>query len=256
MAQPAGRKIELKSRDEIAVMRRAGHLLQRIILEVAEAVQPGITTLELDRLARSRIKEAGARPGFLGQYGFPNTMCISVNEQVVHGIPGKRQLLEGDIVSLDCGLILEGFYADTAYTVAVGQCSPQAQRLMDVTRRALDLAIEACQPGNRVGDIGWAVQEYVEAQGLHVVEEYGGHGIGRTLHEDPRIENFGPAGRGERLRPGLVIAVEPMVNIGTGKTDVLEDDWTVVSKDRSLSAHYEHTVAILEDGAEVLTVAD
>lgn len=256
MRQSGKNRIELKSPSEIGIMREAGHMLQRIVLEAAGAAETGVCTSEIDKLAHARIKEAGAKPAFLGLYGFPRTLCISVNEEVVHGIPGPRKLVEGDIVSIDCGLIHKGFYADTAYTVGVGKVSGQAQKLMSVTREALARAIEQCLPGNRLGDIGQAVQTWVEDNGFFVVKEYGGHGIGRELHEDPRVENFGPARSGRRLKPGLVIAIEPMVNVGTGDTEVLEDDWTVVSQDRSLSAHFEHTVAITEDGCEILTMAD
>ncbi len=234
-------------------MRHAGHLLDRVLKEVVANVQEGVTTLELDKLAHSRIKEAKAKPAFLRLYGFPNTLCISVNEEVVHGIPGKRKLVPGDVISIDCGVGWKGFFADGAYTAAVGEVSPETRRLMDVTKESLDRAIEQCKPGNRLGDIGWAVQSHVEANGLCIIEEYGGHGIGRKVHEDPRVENYGQAGKGLRLKPGMVIAIEPMVAIGTGKTKVLSDDWTVVTRDGSLAAHYEHTVAITEDGCEILT---
>ncbi|MCB2155406.1 type I methionyl aminopeptidase [bacterium] len=256
MAQTGSHPLELKSTAEISKIRRAGHLLQRVIMEVARAVDVGVTTLELDRLAKSRIKEAGAIPAFLGMYGFPNTLCVSLNEAVVHGIPNKAPLNEGDLLSIDCGVLLDGFFADTAYTVGVGKCSAEAERLMQVTRESLELAIAKCQPGCRPGDIGHAVQTHVESNGFHVIRDYTGHGIGRHLHEDPKIENFGPAGKGKRLMPGTVIAVEPMVAVGTGDTEVLNDDWTVVTKDRSLSAHYEHTIAITQGGPEILTLAE
>lgn len=246
--------LELKSRAEIEKMRRAARILQRVILEVVNTAEVGLTTLELDRLAHSRIKEAGARPAFLNMYGFPKTLCISINEEVVHGIPNKKRTLEdGDIVSIDCGVWLDGFFADTAYTVGVGRVDPKAQRLMEVTQRSLDLAIGQCLPGNRLGDIGAAVQECVEGAGFAVIKGYTGHGIGRNLHEKPKVENQGRAGRGERLRPGMVLAIEPMVAMGAGDTEELEDGWTVVTRDRSLAAHFEHTIAILEDGPEILT---
>jgi methionyl aminopeptidase len=248
--------IYLKSDAEIARIRRAGRILHAVLKEVAAAAQPGVTTLELDRLARTRIREAKARPAFLGQYGFPATLCISINEQVVHGIPSKRRLQEGDIVSIDCGVVFDGFFSDSAVTVPVGRVSEEAQRLMDVTRESLDRAIAQCLPGNRTGDIGWAVESFVTQHGYSVVEGYGGHGVGRKIHEDPKVDNVGPAGTGERLRRGLVIAVEPMVNIGSGETEELDDEWTVVTKDGSLSAHYEHTVAITADGYEILTIGE
>ena len=256
MTQTASHPLELKSPAEIAKIRRAGHLLQRIIMEVVRTVEIGITTLELDRLARNRIKEAGAIPAFLGMYGFPNTLCMSLNEAVVHGIPNKVPLEEGDILSIDCGVLLDGFFADTAYTVGVGKCSAEAEKLMRTTRESLDLAIVHCQPGSRLGDIGHAVQAHVEANGFHIIRDYTGHGIGRHLHEDPKVDNYGRPGSGKRLQAGTVIAVEPMVAIGTGETEVLGDDWTVVTKDRSLSAHYEHTIAITESGPEILTLAE
>lgn len=252
--QQEPRGVYLKSQQELAIMRRGGHMLQRIIHEVCDAAQEGVTTLELDKLAYHRIREAKAKPAFLGQYGFPNTLCISVNEAVVHGVPTKRKLQSGDIVSIDCGLILEGFYADTAYTVGVGQVSELAQRLMKVTKESLYAGIAAARNGNRVGDVGAAVEDMVRAAGFWCIEKYAGHGVGRTLHEDPQILNQGPAGKGKRLVPGMTVAIEPMVAVGTSKTRELSDKWTVVTADGSLAAHYEHTVAILEDGVEILTL--
>jgi len=246
--------LELKSPAEVAKIRRAGALLARVLREVGEAVAVGVTTEELDRLARARIEEGKGKPAFLGMYGFPKTLCISINEEIVHGIPGKRRLERGDIVSVDCGVRMDGFYADHAMTFAVGECAPQAQRLLDVTREALKRAIAACRPGNRWGDVGWAVQSIVEENGFSVVEGYTGHGIGRHLHEEPQVENRGKAGTGRRIVPGTVVALEPMVNAGTGETETLEDDWTVVTADRSLSAHFEHTVAVTEKGVEILTL--
>lgn len=248
--------LELKSAGEIEKMRRGGRLLRSVLLEVSAAVEPGVSTLDLDKIAFTRIKEAGAKPAFLGLYGFPKTLCVSVNEEVVHGIPSaKRVLEEGDIISIDCGVIQDGFYADCAVTVGVGRVSNEAERLMAVTRASLDAAIEACGPGARVGDIGAAVQETVEGAGFHVIEDYTGHGIGRNMHEAPDVFNHGRRGRGERLRPGTVIAIEPMVAVGTGKTEQLADGWTVTTRDKSLAAHFEHTVAILDQGAEILTIA-
>ena len=244
--------IYLKSSTEIAKMRRGGHMLQRVLKEVCDAAVEGVTTNDLDRIGYSRIKELGAKPAFLGQYGFPKTLCISVNEEVVHGIPGKRVLKNGDLVSLDCGLILDGFYTDTAYTVAVGEPSPEAKVLLDTTLKALYAGIAAAKYDGRIGDISKAIQAVVEGAGFHCAEKYTGHGVGRKLHEEPKVENV-YADRGARIGHGLTIAIEPMVNIGTGKTRELNDRWTVVTKDGSLSAHFEHTIAITRDGVEVLT---
>lgn len=253
MREPSSRnQIYLKSADELAIMRRAGHLLRRVIREVTAAAVEGVTTLELDKIAHSRIREAGAVPGFLGLYDFPNTLCISINEEVVHGIPGKRKLVGGDIVSIDCGVILDGFFSDMAYTVPVGEISEEAARLLEVTKASLRAGIEAAKVGGRVGDIGAAIEKTVRKAGLHVVEDYTGHGIGRRLHEDPKVFNHGRE-RGRRIGHGLTLAIEPMVNVGTGETEELKDGWTVVSRDRSLSAHFEHTVAITRDGVEILT---
>lgn len=245
--------IYLKSSAEIAIMRRAGHMLQRIIREVVESVDVGVTTLELDKLAHSRIKEAGAIPAFLGQYDFPNTLCTSLNEQVVHGIPNRQKLRDGDVLSIDCGVILEGFYADTAYTVGVGKISDEAAHLMKITRRALYAGIDAARVGNRVGDIGRAVEKIVHGAGYHCIDNYTGHGIGRTLHEDPKVYNTSVE-RGKRIGNGLTIAIEPMVALGTSQTRELEDEWTVVTADGSLAAHFEHTVAITHEGVEILTL--
>lgn len=235
-------------------MRKAGHELAPIRDEIAQMVQPGVTTLELDRVAERRIREVGATPAFLGYHGFPGTICASINEEVVHGIPSDgRVLKEGDIVSIDIGLVHYGFVADSAVTVAVGAVSPEVQKLLDVTESALQSGIAAFQSGNRLTDISAAIQQEVEAHNFAVVREYTGHGIGRKMHEDPRILNYGEPGKGMRLRPGMVFAMEPMVNVGDWKTEVLEDKWTVVTADRKPSAHFEHTVALTEDGPEILT---
>ncbi len=251
-AEPPEGQIYLKSASEIATMRRAGRLLGRIIREVLQNAGEGVPTIELDKLAYRRIREAGAVPGFLGLYSFPNTLCISINEEVVHGIPGKRRLKSGDIVSIDCGLILDGFFADHAWTIGIGKLDPEAERLLRVGEESLYKGIAAARYGGRVGDIGQAIEEHVTAAGFSVVEEYTGHGIGRRCHEDPKVYNTG-ARRGKRIGQGLTLAIEPMVNIGTGKTKELEDGWTVVTADRSLSAHFEHTVAIGSRGTEILT---
>jgi methionyl aminopeptidase len=246
---------EPKNARELDIMRRAGRLLQRIMLEVAAEIRAGATTIDLDRMAEKKIREAGARPAFKNKYGYPYTICASVNEAVIHGFPTRRRLAEGDIVGLDCGLVLEGFYADTALTVPVGTISPEAQRLLRVTRECLDLGISQARVGNRVGDISQAIYDHARANGYHPAENYTGHGIGRNLHEDPQVPNT-PIRRlaaNPRLVPGMVIAIEPMLNVGTGNTRELKDGWTVVTADGSLSAHFEHTVAITAAGPEILT---
>ncbi len=235
-------------------MRRAGGLLAEIRDELAGLVVPGVSTLDLDRHFAQRVKEAKVKAAFHGLYGFPGHICASINEEVVHGIPSaERKLGEGDIVSLDMGIIVDGFYSDTAFTAAIGKVSDETQRLLDITRECLNLAIGQCRSGSRLGDLGEAVQTHAEEAGISVVREYTGHGIGRALHEPPKVPNFGERGRGPRLREGWVLAIEPMINAGTWKTETLGDHWTVVTRDRKPSAHFEHTVAVTENGAEVLT---
>jgi methionyl aminopeptidase len=247
--------ITLKSDRELDLMRKAGGIVSRILDEMAEMVAPGITTGELDRFAEKRTLELGAKPAFKGYHGFPATVCISVNEEVVHGIPSsKRALKEGDIVGLDFGVIYDGWYGDSARTIAVGKIAPEAQKLIDVTRESLLKGIEQAREGNRVFDIGHAVQNYVEGFGYSVVREFVGHGIGRALHEEPQIPNYGPKGKGLLLKVGMVLAIEPMINAGSHEVKVLGDGWTAVTMDRSLSAHFEHTVAITPKGPEILTV--
>lgn len=246
-------RINLKSPDEIAIMKRGGALLREVMEALIKAVHPGVTTLELDRIARSETEKRGALPAFLGLYGFPGTLCISVNEEIVHGIPGPRVLKEGDIVSLDIGLVKENYYLDMARTVGVGQIDETSQRLIQVTGDALTVGIEYLRPGLRMGDTGAAIQKYIEDNGFSVVREYTGHGIGRKLHEEPKIPNYGIPGRGVRWQPGMVVCVEPMVNVGTYQTRTLGDKWTVITADGKRSAHMEDTVAITEDGPMVLT---
>jgi methionyl aminopeptidase len=235
-------------------MRKAGQVVARMISAIKAAVEPGMTTKELDTVAAKELKRQGAKPAFLGYMGFPATICTSVNEQIVHGIPSGRVLKEGDLVKVDVGAVVDGLYGDSAVTLPVGQVSDEAIKLMEATKGSLDAAIAVVKAGNRLGDIGAAVQEYAESRGYGVVREYVGHGIGRKLHEEPQIPNYGVAGRGALLHAGMVIAIEPMVNIGTWRTRALEDGWTVVTADGKLSAHFEHTMAVGEDGAEILTL--
>jgi methionyl aminopeptidase len=247
-------QVEIKSRDEIALMREAGRIVSEILDELEKAVAPGVTTWDLDALAEKLIYQQGARPAFKGYHGFPACLCASVNDEVVHGIPSKRRKLrEGDLMKLDFGVVYRGFFGDSARTVPVGKVSSEAQALVNATREALNKGIQAMVAGNRLGDIGHAVQSYVETRGFSVVRTFSGHGIGRRLHEAPDVPNYGQPGSGMKLRPGMVLAVEPMVNQGTDEVMVLEDQWTAVTRDSKLSAHFEHTVLITEGGPEVLT---
>jgi methionyl aminopeptidase len=247
--------IILKSPDEVAKMRVAGGIVAETIDTVLAAVEPGVSTADLDGVAEAFIRERKATPSFKGYRGFPASICASLNEEVVHGIPSpKRILKEGDVLSLDFGAIWDGYHADSAVTVFVGEPpSAEAEKLVRVTEEALEAGISQIRPGGRLSDISHAVQQVVEGAGFSVVREYVGHGVGRSLHEDPQIPNYGLPGRGPELRPGLVVAVEPMVTMGDWKTRVLADDWTVVTADGSLAAHFEHTIAVTEDGREVLT---
>jgi methionyl aminopeptidase len=243
-----------KSADEIELMRRAGRITAKAREEVVAAVRPGVTTGQLDRLAEKVIRAEGATPSFKGYRGFPASICASVNEEVVHGIPGDRVLREGDLFKVDVGAIWKGFHGDSAVSVFVGEpASGEVEKLVEVTRQSLEAGIAQLRPGSRLSDVSHAVQQVVEGAGFSVVREYVGHGIGRALHEDPQIPNYGPPGRGPEIKPGLVVAVEPMVNMGEWKTEVKGDDWTVVTADGSISAHFEHTIAVSEDGPEVLT---
>ena len=242
-----------KSKKEIDKMRAAGQLVGSVLRELRGMVTPGITTIEIDRAAEKMIRDAGALPTFKGYHGFPYSICASVNEQVVHGFPSNYKLKEGDLFSIDCGVTLEGFVGDTATTVPVGSVPEDWQKLIQVTNECLERAIEQCRPGKHLGDIGWAVQELAESHGYSVVRDYVGHGIGRRMHEDPQIPNYGRPGQGPKIKAGYVFAVEPMVNMGGHHTKVLADGWTVVTLDGQPSAHSEHTIAITEDGPEVLT---
>ncbi|HIS70273.1 MAG TPA: type I methionyl aminopeptidase [Candidatus Gallacutalibacter stercoravium] len=249
--------IVLKNSRELAKMREAGRVSARALRLAGEAVQPGVTTAEIDAVVRRYIEGQGAKPSFLGYGGFPASACISVNNVVIHGIPSKKIVLkEGDIVSVDVGACLDGFHGDNAYTFACGKVSAQAQALMDATRKSLYAAIEAAKAGARIGDIGSTVQRYVEARNYSVVRDFVGHGVGAKLHEDPSVPNFGTPGRGVRLLPGMTIAIEPMINQGTHRVKILDDEWTTVTADGKLSAHYEHTIAITPSGPQILTLAD
>jgi methionyl aminopeptidase len=246
--------IVLKSPREIAIMRRAGSILADVMHRLETFVEPGLSTQDIDEEVEGIIVSRGATPAFKGYRGFPATVCVSINDEIVHGIPSPdRRIKEGDIVGLDLGCIVEGYYADCAFTLPVAEVPPSVQQLLDVTRESLDLAIVQCTPGKRLSDVSHAVQRHVEAHGLAVVRAFVGHGIGRALHEEPQVPNFGEPGRGPQLRPGMVLAIEPMVTMGTYEVRILDDGWTAVTRDGSLAAHFEHTVAITEKGPDVLT---
>jgi methionyl aminopeptidase len=248
--------IVCRSKAEIEKLRRVNQLVARILAELRHMVAPGVTTKEIDASAEALVRAAGAEPAFKGYHGYPATVCASVNEQVVHGIPSSRRLVEGDVLSIDMGAKLNGFYGDCAVTCPVGRVSADADRLLRVTEEALFHGIDAVKPGARVSDIGAAVQAHVEAHGFSVVREFVGHGVGTSLHEEPQIANYGPAGRGPRLSEGMVLAIEPMVNVGDAAVKVLGDGWTAVTRDGTLSAHFEHTVVVTGDGCEMLTLLD
>jgi methionyl aminopeptidase len=248
--------IIIKSRDEIAALRRANRAAAESLDEVVRAVRPGVETRELDDIAREGILRRGGKPAFLGYLGYPRSLCASVNEEVVHGIPGGRRIKEGDLVSLDLGAVKDGFVGDLAVTVAAGEVSPQAQELIRVTRESLYKGIEKARAGNRLYDISAAVEAHVTAAGFSVVRQFVGHGIGRSMHEEPQIPNYGKAGTGVRLRAGMTFAIEPMVNAGAWQVKVLSDGWTVVTTDGSLSAHFEHSIAITDDGPIILSELD
>jgi len=247
--------ITLKTEDEIEKMRAAGRVVAAAMTELAASMVPGeTTTFDLDKLAEAVIRGHGAIPSFKGYKGYPNATCIAVNEEVVHGIPGPRPLRDGDIVGIDLGAILDGYHADSAITVPVGRVSPEAQKLLRVTREALFAGIQMAVAGNHLTDISYAIQDYVEGHSFSVVRDLVGHGIGRAMHEDPQVPNFGRPGRGPLLEVGMTLAIEPMVNAGGYQVETLQDGWTIVTKDRSLSAHFEHTVAITEKGPDILTL--
>ena len=234
-------------------MRRSGQTVCQILTELSEIVKPGVTALDLDGVAERRIREAGGIPAFKGYRGFPNCSCVSINEQIIHGIPSTRKLQEGDIVSVDLGVIIDGYYGDSAVTIPVGNIPSSLQKLLKITKESLNLAVEKACHGNRLGDISSAVQQHAENNGFSVVREFVGHGIGTQLHEDPQIPNFGTAGKGPLLQKGMVLAIEPMVNQGTSAVKILPDHWTAVTADKMFSAHFEHMVAVTEKGPEILT---
>ena len=246
--------IVIKSPDELELMRQAGRVVGRVLEEMRNQVGVGVTTAQLDKKAESLCRDMGAKPAFKGYRGYPFSLCCSVNHEVVHGFPGKRQLVEGDIISMDFGAILEGFYGDSAITVPVGEINGEAQRLMQATKASLEAGIEQMLPGNRLGDVSAAVQKVVEDAGFSVVRQFVGHGIGRKLHEDPQLPNYGDPGKGIMLKTGMVIAIEPMVNAGHWEVKVLDDGWTAVTVDGMLSAHFEHSVAVTDDGPRVMSL--
>ena len=246
-------KVVYKTDEEIELIKESSLLVGKTLAEVAKLIKPGVTTLDLDKVAEEFIRDNGAIPGFLGMYDFPNTLCTSVNEAVVHGIPNNKPLQDGDIVSVDCGVLMNEFYGDVAYTFEVGEVKPAIKKLLEVTRECLNRAIDQAVAGNRVGDIGYAVQTLAEENGYGVVRELVGHGLGKDLHEEPQVPNYGKRGRGLKLKEGMVIAIEPMVNMGTRNVEQHEDGSTVITKDRKVSAHYEHDVAIRKGKAEVLS---
>lgn len=248
--------VVLKSDREVELIRQGGRILAEVLQKLVERIRPGLSTAEIDRFVREEFDRRGVRPSFLGYRGFPAAVCVSVNEEIVHGIPGRRVLEEGDIVSIDLGLIYKGYQADAAITVGVGKISPEAERLIRTTEEALMAGIRAAKAGARLGDVSWAIQSYAESRGYSVVREYVGHGIGREMHEEPPVPNYGRPGTGIVLRKGMVLAIEPMLVVGGWRTRVLDDGWTVVTADGTLAAHAEHTVAITNGEAEILTMLD
>ena len=245
--------IEIKTKEEIELMRESALIVSRTLGILAKEVKPGVTTLQLDKLAEEFIRAQGAIPGFLGLYDFPNTLCMSPNDQVVHGFPTNEPLKEGDIISIDCGALKNGFYGDHAYTFAVGEIDPETQKLLDITKESLYIGIREFKLGNRVGDVGYAIQNYCESHGYGVVRELVGHGLGRKMHEDPEMPNYGKRGRGKKFIEGMVVAIEPMINMGTHRIKQHSDGWTITTLDRKPSAHFEHNVALVNGKPELLS---
>lgn len=245
--------VQIKTAEEIELMRESALIVSKTLGEVAKALKPGITTLQLDKIAEEHIRDLGAEPGFLGLYDFPNTLCMSPNSQVVHGIPNSEPLVEGDIISIDCGALKNGFYGDHAYTFAVGEIAPETEKLLQVTKESLYVGIREFRVGNRVGDVGYAIQKYCEAHGYGVVRELVGHGLGRKMHEAPEMPNYGKRGRGKKFVEGMVVAIEPMINMGTHRIKQHRDGWTITTLDGKPSAHFEHDVAIVNGKPELLS---
>ena len=245
--------IKIKTREEIELMRESALIVSKTLGILAKEVKPGVTTLHLDKLAEEFIRDQGAIPGFLGLYDFPNTLCMSPNAQVVHGIPSNKPLVEGDIISIDCGALKNGFYGDHAYTFEVGEIDPETKKLLQVTKESLYEGIRELKAGNRVGDVGFAIQNYCENRGYGIVRELVGHGLGKKMHEDPEMPNYGRRGRGKKFTEGMVVAIEPMVNLGTHKINQLNDGWTILTQDGKPSAHFEHDVAIVNGKPELLS---
>lgn len=245
--------IEIKTREEIELMRESALIVSKTLGEVAKAITPGVTTLQLDKIAEEHIRDQGAIPGFLGLYDFPNTLCMSPNAQVVHGIPNNDPLVEGDIISIDCGALKNGFYGDHAYTFPVGEITPEIEKLLQITKESLYVGIREFKLNNRVGDVGYAIQNYCEAQGYGVVRELVGHGLGKKMHEDPEMPNYGRRGRGKKFVEGMVVAIEPMINMGTQRIKQHRDGWTITTLDNLPSAHFEHDVALVDGKPELLS---
>jgi methionyl aminopeptidase len=245
-----------KTADEIAVMRKSNQIVARVLNELKAMVRPGVRTRELDAYAEARAREMGAMPAFKGYRGYPASLCASVNEEIIHGIPSERQLKDGDIIGLDFGVLFEGFYGDAAVTVPVGSVGPTARRLIAVAEAAFYKGLEQMKKGNRISDISHSIQEYVEGEGFSVIRSFVGHGIGHSPHEEPQVPNFGPPGRGPKIKEGLTLAIEPMIAAGDWQEEILDDGWTAVTRDRSLSAHYEHTVALTRRGVEILSLGE
>jgi len=248
--------IHIKTKEEIELMRESAQLVSKTLGLVAEMVEPGATTLEMDKKAEEFIRDHGGVPGFLGLYDFPNTLCMSPNEQVVHGYPSKEPLKEGDIISIDCGVLMNGYYGDHAYTFAVGEVDPGVKKLLQVTKEALYLGIAECKAGKRMGDIGFAIQQHAEKHGFGVVRELVGHGLGKKMHESPEVPNYGKRGKGVKLKEGMVLAIEPMINLGSRTIQQLADGWSIVTTDGRYSAHFEHDVAIINGQPDILSTFD
>jgi len=242
--------------EEISSIRKSNQIVAKILAELRRMITPGVQTKELDEFAEARVKEMNAIPAFKGYRGYPATLCTSINEEIVHGIPSSRRLREGDIISLDFGVLYEGYYGDAAVTYPVGEITPKAKKLVKAAEETFFKGMEQMKPGKRISDISFAIQSYTESQGFSVIRAFVGHGIGLSLHEEPQVPNFGPPGRGPKLKSGMVLAVEPMIAMGDWDVEILDDNWTAITRDRSLSAHYEHTVAITEKGPEILSLSD